>query len=156
MAISEMIKTLVSEAVEKGDVAALNYIEDRVQADIDEMVEDGPVFANEAWAQGKREELRVALEGARIEITRENATPFGAVYATLDDAIQHMKAAQAAYAVLAEALARMTPAAKSHLQSTDTYKGYWKQLDEIGQARDAVTRAIALLKDIERTAEEAN
>lgn len=152
MAISEMIKTLVSEAVEKGDVAALNYIEDRVQADIDEMVEDGPVFANEAWAQGKREELRVALEAARIEITRENATPFGAVYATLDDAIQHMKAAQAAYAVLV----RMKPVARLSLLSTDAHKIYWKQLGEIEQAHDAVARAITLLQDIERTAEEAN
>jgi hypothetical protein len=87
---------------------------------------------------------------------RENPTPFGEVYATLDDAIQHMETAQTAYAVLAKALARMTPAATSHLQSTDAYKGYWKQLAEIGQARDAVMRAITLLQDIERTAEEAN
>ena len=67
-----------------------------------------------------------------MENTRENATPFEEVYATLDDAIQHMKTARTAYM-------------------------RWTERDnEIGQARDAVTRAIALLKDIERAAEEAN
>ena len=148
MAISEMMKTLINEAIKAGNLEALNYIEDRMEVEIEYV----PVLVNKTWAQEKREELRVALEAARIEITRENATPFGAVYATLDDAIQHMKAAQAAYAVLV----RMKPVARLSLLSTDAHKSYWKQLGEIEQAHDAVTRAIALLKDIERTAEEAN
>lgn len=88
----------------------------------------------------------------RMTWSAHNATPFEEVYATLDDAIQHMKAAQAAYAVLV----RMKPVARLSLLSTDAHKSYWKQLGEIGQARDAVTRAITLLQDIEGTAEEAN
>ena len=67
-----------------------------------------------------------------MEITRENATPFAEVYAALEGALGNMKIARTAYM-------------------------RWTERDnEIGQARDAVTRAIALLKDIERTAEEAN
>lgn len=67
-----------------------------------------------------------------MEITRENATPFEEVFAALEEALGNMKIARK--------------------QST-----HWFQRDvQIGQALEAITRAIALLKDIERTAEEAN
>lgn len=73
--ISAMIEELVSEAIEAGDVAALEYISDDVQAAIDEMVEDGPAFATDDWAQAKRDELRTAIQQARgqIEIDRAAA-----------------------------------------------------------------------------------
>lgn len=73
--ISAMIEELVSEAIEAGDVAALEYISDDVQAAIDEMVEDGPTFATDDWAQAKRDELRTAIQQARgqIEIARAAA-----------------------------------------------------------------------------------
>lgn len=73
--ISAMIEELVSEAIEMGDVAALEYISDDVQAAIDEMVEDGPAFATDDWAQAKRDELRTAIQQARgqIEIDRAAA-----------------------------------------------------------------------------------
>lgn len=73
--ISAMIEELVSEAIEAGDVAALEYISDEVQAAIDEMVEDGPAFATDDWAQAKRDELRTAIRQARgqIEIDRAAA-----------------------------------------------------------------------------------
>jgi DNA-binding ferritin-like protein (Dps family) len=71
--ISAMIETQVSEAVDTGNIGALDYITDDIQAAIDEMVEDGPAFATEAWAEAKRDELRTAIQQARGQIEMDRA-----------------------------------------------------------------------------------
>lgn len=78
--ISAMIETQISEAIDSGDIGALHYITDDIQAAIDEMVEDGPAFATDDWAQAKRDELRTAIQQARgqIEMDRAAAARFAA------------------------------------------------------------------------------
>ena len=71
MNISAMIETLIDEAIEAGDARALDYISDRIQAAIDQMMEDGPAFATDDWAQAKRDELRTAIQQARSEIAAQ-------------------------------------------------------------------------------------
>lgn len=68
MTISAMIGEMMRECLNGGSDADLSRAIDQVNAAIDEMVEDGPVFANEAWAEAKRDELKAAL--CLIEVAR--------------------------------------------------------------------------------------
>lgn len=62
--ISARMEQEIDWAVEEGNAEALHYITD-FESEIDEMVENGPVFANEDWATEKRAELRALIDEAR-------------------------------------------------------------------------------------------
>ena len=63
--ISARMEQAIDWAIEEGNAEALFYAMSGFEFEIDEMASNGPMWANEDWAEEKRAELRALIDEAR-------------------------------------------------------------------------------------------